>query len=169
MYIAILLLVSRVGDREYALQCHGEGFNILDVTDPASIFRVQFVAMSGGGYWRDVATHTDSVSGKTYAYVGSQGTQGGGKSPNLFVFDLSYLSGDINNPNGVDSDPIPQGNNGWLDLGYTDLTHTINVARGLLFLNTGRSSTGCQVSFNFILFMLPFAYITCSFRKLISL
>ena len=67
MCIAILLLVSRVGDREYALQCHGQGFNILDATDPASIFRVQFVAMSGGGYWLYVATHTDSVSGKTYA------------------------------------------------------------------------------------------------------
>jgi len=129
-----------VGDREYALQCHGQGFNIIDITDPTSPFRVQFVPMEGGGYWRDAATHHDAVTGKSYAYVGAQGNQGGGTNPNLFVFDLSNLSGDINAPNGVDSNPCV-----YLNLGMTGLTHTINVARGLLFLHTAYSSNGCRV------------------------
>eukprot|EP00579_Thalassiosira_antarctica_P033091 CAMPEP_0202000898 /NCGR_PEP_ID=MMETSP0905-20130828/7147_1 /ASSEMBLY_ACC=CAM_ASM_000554 /TAXON_ID=420261 /ORGANISM="Thalassiosira antarctica, Strain CCMP982" /LENGTH=787 /DNA_ID=CAMNT_0048557497 /DNA_START=44 /DNA_END=2407 /DNA_ORIENTATION=+ len=133
------------GQREYALQCHGVGFAIIDVTNPANTFRVQLVPMEGGGYWRDAATHFDPSTGKTFAYVGSQGTQGGGQNPNLVVFDLSYLSGDINIPDGIDSDPIPAGTGGYLNLGYKDLTHTINVARGLLFLNTARASNGCRV------------------------
>ena len=83
--------------------------NILDVTDPSNIFRVQFVAMQGGGYWRDAATHYDNASGKTYAYVGAQGTQGGGNNPNVFVFYLSYLSGNIGSPHSIDEDPIPSG------------------------------------------------------------
>jgi len=132
------------GDREYALQCHGVGFNILDVTDPTNIFRVQFQAMGGGGYWRDVATHLDASTGKTYAYVGAQGSQGGGGNGELFVFDLSYLSGDASNPDGVNSNPIPS-LTGWKNLGYSDQSHTINVARGLLFLNTARSAYGCRV------------------------
>lgn len=132
------------GDREYALLCHGQGFSIIDVTNPEFTFRVQFVPMEGGGYWRDVATHFDSRSGKTFAYVGAQGTQGGGSNPNLFVFDLSYLSGSSATPNDRDSNPIPE-DRGWVNLGYTDLTHTINVARGLLFLNFAGNSEGCNV------------------------
>jgi hypothetical protein len=65
--------------------------------------------MQGGGYWRDAATHYDNASGKTYAYVGAQGTQGGGNNPNVFVFDLSYLSGNIGSPHSIDEDPIPSG------------------------------------------------------------
>lgn len=70
--------------------------------------------MEGGGFWRDVATHYDNNTKKTYAYVGAQGTQGGGKNPNLFVFDLSHLSGEINNAHGVDTNPIPSGPSGYL-------------------------------------------------------
>ena len=87
--------------------------------------------MEGGGYWRDAATHVDNVTGKAYAYVGAQGTQGGGNNPNLFVFDLSYLSGEINNPNGVDSNPIPPGAHGYLSEYYRyfsiDLTFTLFI------------------------------------------
>ena len=118
------------GDREYALQCHGEGLAIIDVTDPANTFRVQLIPMGGGGIWRDVATHFDETSGKTFAYVGAQGTQGGG-NPDLYVIDLSPLSGDANSPNGENSNPIPAGTAGYQNLGFTGLTHTINVARGL--------------------------------------
>eukprot|EP00804_Cyclotella_cryptica_P015092 CCRYP_000666-RB/>CCRYP_000666-RB protein AED:0.22 eAED:0.22 QI:211/1/1/1/0.83/0.71/7/631/662 len=128
-----------VGSREYALQCHGYGLNILDVTDPSSIFRVQFVPMTGGGIWRDVVTNYDSIRGKTYAYVGAQGNQGDGKDPNLFVIDLSNLSG--NEPHAVDENPAVVQN-----LGKTpEFTHTINAARGLLFLNTANSKEGCRV------------------------
>ena len=143
--------------------------------------------MGGGGVWRDVATHVHS-DGKTYAYVGAQGNDGDKKSPELFVFDLSYLSGD--SAHGNDEDPIPSAGykrefidsfisfsicssekndcessfNSWLNYfsdpfsilninyqnnaelnGYTDLTHTLNVDRGLLFLNTASSSYGCRV------------------------
>lgn len=149
-FMCILLLLPlrcfpHTGDREYALQCHGAGFAIIDITDPANTFRVQFVPMEGGGKWRDVATHFDTTTNKTFAYVGSQGTQGGGSNPNLFVFDLSHLSGDINAPNEENSNPI-QETTGWRNIGFTDLTHTLNVARGLLFLNTARSSAGgCRV------------------------
>jgi hypothetical protein len=76
------------GGREYAFQTSGYGLSILDVTDPIAPFRVQGVPMSGGGYWRDACTHIDEVSGITYLYVASQGSQGGGNRPNLFVFDL---------------------------------------------------------------------------------
>ena len=86
--------------------------------------------MGGGGIWRDVATHFDQTSGKTFAYVGAQGTQGGG-NPDLYVIDLSPLSGDVNSPNGENSNPIPAGTAGYQNLGFTGLTHTINVARGL--------------------------------------
>jgi len=128
-----------VGGREYALQCHGYGLNILDVTDPSSIFRVQFIPMDGGGIWRDVATHYDSIRSKTYAYVGAQGKQGDGKDPNLFVIDLSNLSG--NEPHTVDENPVVV-----VNLGKTpEFTHTINVARSLLFLNTATSKEGCRV------------------------
>ncbi|KAL7454148.1 hypothetical protein ACHAWC_009915 [Mediolabrus comicus] len=130
--------------REYALMCHGAGLNIVDVTSPSSPLRVQFVAMEGGGIWRDVCTHKDEETGATYAYVASQGKHGGGKSPNLFVFDLSYLSDDADKPNGEDSDPIPLGV-GYMDLGETGFGHTINCDRGLLFLHTASSSDGCRV------------------------
>ncbi|KAL7482509.1 hypothetical protein ACHAW6_008188 [Cyclotella cf. meneghiniana] len=128
-----------IGIREYALQCHGYGLNILDVTDPSSIFRVQFIPMDGGGIWRDVVTHYDSTRSKTYAYVGAQGNQGDGKDPNLFVIDLSNLSG--NEPHAVDENPVVV-----VNLGKTpEFTHTINVARSLLFLNTATSKEGCRV------------------------
>ena len=57
------------GIREYALQCHGDGLNIIDVTDAVNTFRVQLIPMGGGGVWRDVATH-EHTNGTTYAYVG---------------------------------------------------------------------------------------------------
>ena len=131
-------------NREYALMCHGAGLNIVDVTSPSTPVRVQFVEMEGGGIWRDVCTHKDEETGTTYAYVAAQGKHGGGKNPNLFVFDLSYLSDDANKPNGEDSNPIPSGV-GYIDLGETGFGHTINCDRGLLFLHTSSSSDGCRV------------------------
>ena len=98
--------------------------------------------MGGGGIWRDAATHEDASTGKTFAYVAAQGTQSGG-NPDTYVVDLSYLSGDINNPDLVDSDPIPP--SGYQNIGYTGKGHTMNVARGLLFLNTASSTDGCIV------------------------
>ena len=146
------------GAREYALMCAGAGLSIIDVTKAAAPVRVQFTPMSGGGIYRDVCTHVDDVSGKTYAYVAvqdqipslnlipslNQGSDGGGNSPNLFVFDLSWLSDDAGQSNVEDSIPIPQGN-GYIDLGETGYGHTINCARGLLFLHTAGSSDGCRV------------------------
>lgn len=97
------------------------------------------VPMDGGGIWRDVVTHYDSTRSKTYAYVGAQGNQGDGKDPNLFVIDLSNLSG--NEPHAVDENPVVV-----VNLGKTpEFTHTINVARSLLFLNTATSKEGCRV------------------------
>ena len=93
------------GAREYALQCNSFGLHVVDVTAPAAPFRVQYIDMSGGvsppkgRIWRDADIHYDPPSGKTYAYVGAQ--SGG----NLWVVDLSYLSGST--PHGVDSNPIP--------------------------------------------------------------
>ena len=132
------------GAREYALMCAGAGLSIIDVTKAAAPVRVQFTPLSGGGIWRDVCTHVDD-GGKTYAYVAAQGNHGGGNSPNLFVFDLSWLSDDAGQSNGEDSNPIPQGDNGYIDLGETGYGHTINCARGLLFLHTAGSSDGCRV------------------------
>ncbi len=66
------------GTREYALQCNSFGLHIIDVTDPAAGFQVQYIDMSGGvsppkgRIWRDVDIHEDPVSVKTYAYVGAQ-------------------------------------------------------------------------------------------------
>ena len=45
------------GNREYALLCSTWGFEIIDVTDPSSPFKVQAVEMTGGLYWRDGALH----------------------------------------------------------------------------------------------------------------
>jgi hypothetical protein len=102
------------GSREYALLCSTWGLEIIDVTNPATPFRVQGVQMTGGLYWRDVATHTTS-SGEMYAYTASQDKD---KRPsNLYVFNLANLSDDINSPNGEDSNPIPRGTSGYLDLG----------------------------------------------------
>jgi len=67
-----------VGAREYALQANSFGLHIIDVTNPAAPFRVQYINMSGGvlppngRIWRDVDINLDPVSGKTYAYVGAQ-------------------------------------------------------------------------------------------------
>ena len=101
-----------IGNREYALLCSTWGFEIIDVTDPSSPFKVQAVEMTGGLYWRDVATHT-TASGKVYAYVAAQDVFDSGAD--LYVFDLSNLSGDQNNPNGKGSNPIPT--SGYVNLG----------------------------------------------------
>jgi hypothetical protein len=76
---------------------------------------VQGVEMSGGYYWRDAATHTTST-GQVYAYVAAQDVSQ--VNSDLFVFNLSSLSGDINSPNGVDSNPIQEGT-GYKDLGQS--------------------------------------------------
>ncbi len=133
------------GSREYALQCNSFGLHIIDVTDPASPFRVQYIDMSGGAsppngrIWRDVDIHRDPVSGKTYAYVGAQ------SNGNFWVVDLSYLSDSA--PQGVDSNPIPPA--GIADRGRTNYGHTvfINEDLGLLSLNTANnaSTLGCQL------------------------
>lgn len=131
------------GSREYALQCNSYGLHILDVTDPTAPFRVQYIDMSGGvsppkgRIWRDVDTHQDPVSGKTYAYVAAQ------SSGNFWVVDLSYLSDST--PDGVDSDPIPTA--GIADRGRTNYGHTVAINDGLLFLNTANSGStlGCQI------------------------
>ncbi len=139
------------GVREYALQSNSFGLHIIDVTDPSAPFRVQFIDMSGGvsppkgRIWRDADIHYDTVSGKTYAYVGAQ------SNGNLWVVDLSYLSGST--PNGVDSNPIPPA--GIADRGRTNYGHTVFVNDGLLFMNTANngSTLGCQI---FDLLLNPF-------------
>ncbi|HEX6901407.1 MAG TPA: choice-of-anchor B family protein [Thermoanaerobaculia bacterium] len=131
------------GSREYALQSNSFGLHIIDVTDPAAPFRVQYIDMSGGvippkgRIWRDADIHEDPVSGKTYAYVGAQ------SNGNLWVVDLSYLSGST--PHGVDSNPIPPA--GIADRGRTNYGHTVFVNDGLLFMNTANngSTLGCQI------------------------
>lgn len=55
--------------------------------------------MPGGNPWRDVETHIDPGTGKTFAYVGGQ------QNADLFVIDLSTLS--KSSAHEVDSDPIP--------------------------------------------------------------
>jgi choice-of-anchor B domain-containing protein len=133
------------GSREYALQCNSFGLHVVDVTDPAAPFRVQYIDMSGGvsppkgRIWRDVDIHRDPASGKTYAYVGAQA------NGNFWVVDLSYLSDSA--PHGVDSNPIPPA--GIADRGRTNYGHTVfvNEDLGLLFLNTANNSStlGCQI------------------------
>ncbi len=107
----------------------------LPFVDPATAYRVQFISMAGGTVWRDIDIHEDLPSGKTYAYVGAQ--SGG----NLWVIDLSYLSGAA--AHGVDSDPIP--GSGYVDRGRTNYGHTITINDGLLFMNTAGSTLGCQI------------------------
>jgi choice-of-anchor B domain-containing protein len=133
------------GSREYALQCNSFGLHIIDVTDPAAPFRVQYIDMSGGvnppkgRIWRDVDIHLDPPSGKTYAYVGAQ------SNGDLWVVDLSYLSSSA--PQGVDSNPIPPA--GIADRGRTNYGHTlfVNDGLGLLFMNSANNATtlGCQI------------------------
>jgi choice-of-anchor B domain-containing protein len=133
------------GTREYALQCNSFGLHIIDVTDPAAPFQVQYIDMSGGvsppkgRIWRDVDIHRDPATGKTYAYVGAQA------NGNFWVVDLSYLSDSA--PHGVDSNPIPPA--GIADRGRTNYGHTvfINEDLGLLFLNTANNAAtlGCQI------------------------
>ena len=131
------------GLREYALQSNSFGLHIIDVTDPAAPFRVQFIDMSGGvsppkgRIWRDADIHYDAASGKTYAYVGAQ------SNGNLWIVDLSYLSDSA--PQGVDSNPIPPA--GIADRGRTNYGHTVFVNDGLLFMNTANnaSTLGCQI------------------------
>ena len=123
-----------VGAREYALHANSDGLLIIDVTNPGAPVRVQQILMAGGRVWRDVDTHEDLPSGKTYAYVGAQ------SSGNLFVVDLSYLSGTT--AHGADSNPIPPA--GYVDRGRTNWGHTVSVVDGLLFMN-GANSNGCQI------------------------
>jgi len=111
IYVGIWGLTK--GSREYALVCSTWGFEIIDITEPSKAFRVQGVEMSGGYYWRDAATHTTST-GQVYAYVAAQDVSQ--VNSDLFVFNLSSLSGDIDSPNGVDSNPIQEGT-GYVDLG----------------------------------------------------
>lgn len=121
------------GIREYALVCHTNGLYIVDVTDPATAFRVQFIPMDGGFLWRDVETHLDEGSGVTYAYVAAQA---GG---NLFVVNLSFLSG--SDPHEIDGASCP-----YVDRGFRNYGHTLTVRAGLLFLNSaGSASRGCQI------------------------
>ena len=114
------------GAREYALQCNSFGLHIIDVTDPAAPFQVQFIDMSGaaippnGRIWRDVDIHRDPMSGKTYAYVGAQ------SNGDLWIVDLSYLSGAA--PHGVNANPIPLA--GIVDRGRTNYGHTMFVNDG---------------------------------------
>jgi len=131
------------GAREYALQSNSFGLHIIDVTDPAAPFRVQYIDMSGGvippkgRIWRDADIHYDAASGKTYAYVGAQ------SNGNLWIVDLSYLSDSA--PQGVDSNPIPPA--GIADRGRTNYGHTVFVNDGLLFMNTANNGAtlGCQI------------------------
>lgn len=142
-----------VGSREYALQSNSFGLHIIDVTNPAAPFQVQYINMSGGAsppngrIWRDVDINRDPVSGKTYAYVGAQA------NGNFWVVDLSSLSGST--PHPVDSNPIPPA--GIADRGRTNYGHTVfvNDDLDLLFLNTANngSTLGCQI---FDLFQNPF-------------
>src|SRR5574341_938608 len=133
------------GSREYALQCNSFGLHIIDVTTPGAPFRVQYIDMSGGvnppkgRIWRDVDIHLDPGSGKTYAYIGAQ------SNGNLWVVDLSHLSG--SSAHGVDSNPIPPA--GIADRGRTHYGHTVfvNDGLGLLIMNTANngSTLGCQI------------------------
>ena len=94
-----------VGSREYALQSNSFGLHIIDVTNPAAPFHVQYINMSGGvsppngRIWRDVDINLDPVSGKTYAYVGAQA------NGNFWVVDLSRLSGTHAARRRFESDP----------------------------------------------------------------
>jgi choice-of-anchor B domain-containing protein len=126
-----------VGSREYALQVNSGGLHVLDVTDPATAYRVQYIPMAGGRIWRDVDVYEDLPTGKTYAYVGAQ------SNGNLWIVDLSYLSGST--PHGVDSDPIPPA--GYVDRGRTNYGHTVSINDGLLFMNSANSGStlGCQI------------------------
>lgn len=97
------------------------------------------IKMSGGSgtIWRDVATHFDQASGKTYAYVAAQG----GGSPELYIVDLSPLSGST--AQGEDSNPIKSAD--YVTRGYAGYGHTVNVENGLLYLNYASSSKGCTI------------------------
>jgi choice-of-anchor B domain-containing protein len=125
------------GSREYALQTNSLGLHILDITDPTAPYRLQFIAMPGGTVWRDVDTHRDPTSGKTFAYIGAQ------SNGNLWVVDLSWLSSST--AHGVDSDPIPAA--AMADRGRTNYGHTIFINDGLLFMNSANSGStlGCQI------------------------
>jgi choice-of-anchor B domain-containing protein len=134
-----------VGAREYALQANSFGVQIIDVTDPATPFRVQYIDMSGGvtppkgRIWRDIDVNRDPVSGKTYAYVAAQ------SNGDFWVVDLSALSGLA--AHGVDSNPIQSA--GIANRGRTNYGHTVfvNDDLDLLFLNSANngSTLGCEI------------------------
>ncbi len=85
-----------------------------------------------GRIWRDVDIHHGPGTGKTYAYVGAQ------SNGELWVVDLSYLSGD--DRHGVDSNPIPPA--GIANRGRTNYGHTmfVNDGLGLLFMNSANNA-----------------------------
>ena len=112
--------------REYALLTHSQGLSITEVTDPANPVEIQFIPSAGGRIHRDIDTYLDPMSGKTYAYFGGQ------EGANLYSIDLSYL-------------PVTIPASGIVDLGRTNWTHTLQVADGLLFVNSAGSSLGCQI------------------------
>jgi len=121
------------GNREYALLCHTTGLHIIDVTYPPLLYRVQFIPMEGGSFFRDVETYRHAEYNRTYAYVAAQA---GG---NLFVVDLSFLSGST--PHLEDGALCP-----YVDRGRTNFGHTVTVRDGLLFLNSaGITGNGCQI------------------------
>ena len=118
------------------MQCSVTGLHIIDVTNPAAPFQVQFIRMTGRNPWRDSNVHTDS-NGVTYAYVAAQG----GFNPSLFIIRLSALAG--RTAPGPNSNPIPPTD--IVNRGYVGLGHTMNVENGLLFLNSARPSNGCRI------------------------
>jgi len=118
------------GDREYALQCNSKGLHIVDVTT-SDIVLVQSIPMEGGITWRDVATHLN------YAYVGAQSFGG-----EAFVINLENLSGSAAHDHR--SNPIPPEHIKMLP-GYAEYGHTVNVDKGLLFLNTAKFDIGCAI------------------------
>ena len=81
--------------------------------------------------WRDVATNGH------YAYVGAQSSSG---NPAGYAIDLSNLSGDAGKTYAQDEDPIPAAN--ITNFGAGGEGHTVNVARGMLFMNTASSRNG---------------------------
>jgi len=103
------------------------------------LFYQFFIALLGTSF----AHQTPTAVLLVYAYVAAQDFQD--RESDLFVFNLSRLSGDSNNPNSIDSNPIPSGSNGYLDLGESNYGHTLNVGGGFLFLNSQSEKTGCRV------------------------
>ena len=69
------------------------------------------------------------------AYVAAQ------NKGNAWIVNLSKLSDST--PQGENSNPIPESD--IKDIGYQNWGHTLNVANGLLFLNSGKPSDTCKI------------------------